>query len=683
MGKQKTQRRNKNRSNPIGARVNAGLQQGMTQQSPQPEQILPVVQKLTSPDAGERAWAAACVSNLIMAGASVRKLLLSKGVIPLLLERLTDGQQEVLEESLGALRNLVAVDPSVAREYYTRDILTPLAALLPKITQTLDQVLSDAPIVDEEDKGRRRTIWDTAENFIYIIWSISESSDKHIKAVNRLNIIAFLISFLSSADRIPTRVVIAAGQCLTTLTDNNKDIYIEFQNNPNYIKMLYDIISKFQEPNMILVRVLACAILVNIRDAVQVAEFWDEGQDGASELNKLILPVLVASLNYDIQEAAEKTNAAVSSGNVAKHEETGEITPRPKQPLSDEEHYIQSVEERLSTLQLSLELLADICVQDDAEEDGWEDADEDMVDEDEPEQEVNEDNVDEYLKEASQLDQQSSTNATVDDQLVRTNPVLRTFIVDISPQLIRLATPTPLSFPAQVIAPTVTDALVLTHQRALECFNNFLLAMAEIPSKFWFKEHKSDACHAWRWLFNLANTVASAPASENRDEVVEVIVGCLWSLGRGLQQDIPLEPSDVTSLFGAYHATNSVSMRVKIVGCLGPIAMRQGAIDVNKEIGVFFMQVLDNVSSRQTAPAVAVETLNCIYDVYSDCAFDYDEPVFVRGGFLPLLKKVVPSIRAMVKSVDRRREFDLRSRSDEALMNLIAFNKYKTNERRQ
>lgn len=30
-------------------------------------------------------------------------------------------------------RNLVAVDPSVAREYYTRDILTPLAALLPKV----------------------------------------------------------------------------------------------------------------------------------------------------------------------------------------------------------------------------------------------------------------------------------------------------------------------------------------------------------------------------------------------------------------------------------------------------------------------------------------------------------------------------------------------------------------------
>lgn len=68
-----------------------------------------------------------------MAGSSVRKLLLSKGVIPLLLERLNDSQYEVFEESLGALRNLAAVEPSVAKEYYNRDILTALGALLPKV----------------------------------------------------------------------------------------------------------------------------------------------------------------------------------------------------------------------------------------------------------------------------------------------------------------------------------------------------------------------------------------------------------------------------------------------------------------------------------------------------------------------------------------------------------------------
>ncbi|KAI9266494.1 armadillo-type protein [Phascolomyces articulosus] len=677
----KVRKGGKRRSKAIGSRATAGLEQGMNDQTPQPEQVLPVIQKLSSPDATDRAWAAACVSNLVMAGPSVRKLLLSKGTVPLLLERLSDNQYEVLEESMGALRNLVSVDPEVAKEYYKRDILTPFSVLLPKISQTIDLVLQNAPLTDEGDQDRRRTVWDLAENFIYVIWSLCEASDKYIKAVNRLNIITFLISFLSSADQCPTNVVIAAGQCLTTLTDNNKDIYIEFQNHPEYVKMLFEILNKFQDSSMILVRVLACAILTNIREVVLATETWEEGQDGSSELNKTLLPVLTASLNFDIQEAAEKAIAAVKSGNVGKHEDTGDVAPRPKQPTSKEEVYIQNLEENLSTLQLALELLADICIQDDSEEDGWEDADEEMGDGDQEPEEVTEENIDELLKDSENLEQK--TSSAVDDQLIRSNPIMGAFITEISPQLIRLATLTPLSFPQEPIAPGVTDALVLTHQRALECFNNYLLAMAELPSKFWFKEHKSDACQAWRWLFNLANTVGSAQPSQARDELIEIIVGCLWSLGRGLGQEIPLETSDVTSLFGAYHATSSESMRVKIVGCLGPIALRQGAIEANKEIGNFFMEVLKNVTARQTTPAVAVEALNCIFDVYSDCAFDYDLPVFIQGNFLLQLKVLVPTIRTMTKSIDRRKNFDLRSRSDEALMNLVAFNKYKANEKRQ
>ncbi|CEG78124.1 hypothetical protein RMATCC62417_12777 [Rhizopus microsporus] len=70
-----------------------------------------------------------------------------------------------------------------------------------------------------------------------------------------------------------------------------------------------------------------------------------------------------------------------------------------------------------------------------------------------------------------------------------------------------------------------------------------------------------------------------------------------------------------------------------------------------------------------------------MFDVYSDCAFDYDLPVFIECGFLNGLKQVLPSIRSMVKSIDKRKNFDLRLRGDEALDNLIAFIKYKKSER--
>jgi hypothetical protein len=54
--------------------------------------------------AADRSWAASCISNLIMSNESTRHLLLSKRIVVLLIERLTDDNQEVVEEVLGTLR---------------------------------------------------------------------------------------------------------------------------------------------------------------------------------------------------------------------------------------------------------------------------------------------------------------------------------------------------------------------------------------------------------------------------------------------------------------------------------------------------------------------------------------------------------------------------------------------------
>lgn len=41
-----------------------------------------------------------------------------------------------------------------------------------QISQTIDLVIKKAPIQDESDADRRKSIWDVTENFIYIIWCI-------------------------------------------------------------------------------------------------------------------------------------------------------------------------------------------------------------------------------------------------------------------------------------------------------------------------------------------------------------------------------------------------------------------------------------------------------------------------------------------------------------------------------
>ena len=43
-----------------------------------------------------------------------------------------------------------------------------------------------------------------------------------------------------------------------------------------------------------------------------------------------------------------------------------------------------------------------------------------------------------------------------------------------------------------------------------------------------------------------------------------------------------MEPTDVGALCGTYEMISVESMRVKIVGCLGPIAMRKKDIETNR-----------------------------------------------------------------------------------------------------
>jgi hypothetical protein len=53
---------------------------------------------------------------------------------------------------------------------------------------------------------------------------------------------------------------------------------------------------------------------LNIRQVVQLSSAWDDDVDEIAELHKIVIPVLVKALEYDIQQAAENTMSAVNSG---------------------------------------------------------------------------------------------------------------------------------------------------------------------------------------------------------------------------------------------------------------------------------------------------------------------------------------------------------------------------------
>ncbi|KAG0359114.1 hypothetical protein BG005_001343 [Podila minutissima] len=699
MGKVKNNKKKQNRVNATGVPTNAEIEEAENLQRVPVETILPLIQKLSSPDANERAWAAAGASNLLMHDAATRRLMLSKNLIGALIERLTDSVHEVVVEALGALRNLTVVGgEEIINEMYNKNVLTPVTALIPPLGIMIDGMLT-APAANSQEQEKRKTVWDWAENIISVVWAMCENSEKSLKVVNKLNMIPFLMSFMSNVDKLPPKVIVAAAQCLYTLTDDNPDCRVVFVKNPDYIKPFMNILNlNVNAEEELLIKTLACGIVINLRSIISSKA----SENDFSEIHSAVLPVLSSALSYDLQKAS--SDAAVAAQVVNLQKKDVDLS-KPNQPATDEERTLALIETRLQTLQLSLELIANICtesvegVDHEEEEQEWKDEDDDEMEADDeddedtmndPAPEKKDDGLDENtLREMEQI-AAASSETPLD---LSGHTIINILVNTVFPALIHLGTPTPLSFPEQTVptpatvAPLITTQLATTHLRAIEALNNFLLTMADsVPGKWWYKHRKADAEQCWTWLFQQAGTVAGngvqvgaeEKGQELRGAVLDSIVGCLWTLARGLDAEVPLADFHIPALMGAYTSTTSDSMRVKTIGCLGVIARRQGAIEANKAVGEFLMNLLKNNPSTEAC----VEALNAMYDIYADKDFDYDLPVYVQGNFNQELKGMIKMVKFMVRNIDRRKSRDLRNRADEAAMNLVEFVKYKEHERR-
>ncbi|KAF9582639.1 hypothetical protein BGW38_010941 [Lunasporangiospora selenospora] len=690
MGKVKNNnKRKERRHNATGMESMAEVQDAENLQPIPAETVLPVIQKLSSPDSNERAWAAAGASNLLMHDAATRRLMLSKNLIGALVERLTDSVHEVVVEALGCLRNLTVVGgEEVINEMYNKNVLTPVMALVPPLGTMLDTVLS-GPAKTAEEHEKRKTVWDWAENIVSILWALCENSEKALKAINKLNLVPFLMSFVTNVDKLPPKVIVAAAQCLYTLTDDNPECLMVFAKNPEYIKPFMNIINaNVNAEQELLIKTLACGIIINLQKVIANQASENENVD----IRAAVMPILSEALKYDIQKASVEAMAAAQVVNAQKQDID---LSKPNQPASTEEINISLIETRLNTLQLALELIAGICneVIDGGEDEQWkEEQDDDDMDADEPEMNEDGDEDEDDSTVLQEMEQLNAANEELPADLSG-HPLINILVGSVFPAIIHLGTPTPLSFPEQevptkaTVAPLVTAELATTHLRAIEALNNFLLTMTDaVPGKWWYKHRKADAEQCWTWLFQQAGAVAGngvrvgaeEKGQEMRGAVLEAMVGCLWTLARGLDAQVPLTEHYIQALMGAYAASTSESMRVKVIGCLGVIARRQNTIDTNKIIGEFLMNTLQN----NPTPETSVEALNAIYDIYADAEFDYDLPVFVQGNFNQVLKSLIKPVRAMVRNIDRRKSRDLRHRGDEAILNLVAFVKYKESERK-
>ncbi|KAL4070726.1 ARM repeat-containing protein [Scleroderma citrinum] len=675
MGKSQ-KKRSMRRHNPMrvpDSHLPKGLESA-AEASTKKEAILPIIQKMESPDSSERQWACVAVSNLIQNDPSTRRLLQGKNVVGSLITRLSDSEEEVWIEAAGALRNL-CIDGGydICAEMYNKNILAPLNTFVPKISSSLSQFLVSPKSIPE---NTRKVIYEFAENVITIFWCLSETSNKALNAINSVNLVPFLMSFLAARDKLPTATVTAAGN-LYVLTDDNWPTIDAIRSNADYVSCLLDIVRSGENPpieknnndasnnRFVMLGVLCCGILGNLQPLPlpNTLSSLDVNQG-------LVFPLLqpvISSVSLD-------TVVEQVQGLVTRQSEPPEIEKLSLKHVPKSDHKspikleLEHLENRLRTVQLALEILTGACatlpdpviqttgIENDTEEIKDEDADMD----------------DATMEDDMPLDDCS--------QPATGGPHSPCSVPALAQPLLMLIQPTPLSFPpssSPSCHPPITSVLSAVHVSAFECLNNMFLSLAAHPqSPLTADDSTGRAIWGETWASLSKVGLDISPGQERKREIWEIAVGVLWAVGKIWKGKIIPDEGHVQILMNLCDSSTDPQVQVKCIGTLECLAQHPSSVDANRVISSYLLDILLTASASSKGTEPLLQAVSALIDIYSDETLPYDIN-FQEGKFEEGLTQSVDRVRKAVRAIDRRREPDLRLRGEDVRDNLTAFIKYR------
>ncbi|KAJ4485724.1 armadillo-type protein [Lentinula aciculospora] len=635
------------------------------------EAILPIIQKMESPDASDRKWACVAVSNLIQNDPSTRRLLQGKNVVGALIGRLTDSEDEVLVEAMGALRNL-CIDGGydICAEMYNKNILAPLKTFIPKISTVLSQYLETPKTAPE---NAQRLMYDFAENVITTLWCF-ETSNKALNAINSINLIPFLMSFLASRDKLSIAPVVAAAQCLYVLTDDNDPASATVKSDAGYISCLLSIAQLHTHPandngkyagdhRQITLRVLSSGILRNISPLPQPSAASVVDLD-----REIILPLLQPVISsVSLVVSASRVQQLVDGLASEPQIEKLSLQNAPNSDhKSNSEIELEQLEANLRMVQLALEILTGVCATLPDPSAGVEGETEDRDDEDD----IVED--DEVMKEMN-IEVSGKGDGSV-------NFMSQSSLV---PSLLALIQPGSLSFPplaAPSPHPPTTSALSAIHISAMECLNNIFLSLATSFSSS-IPADVEDGRKVWDEVWASLGVVGTelGLGQERRKEMWEIGVGVLWGVALVWKGKLSATEEQIQVLIRFCDGAPDERTKVKCVGTLECLAQYPQSIASNQVIANYLLTLLPTASSRSTAGTeTLIQAASALIDIYSDETLPYDVN-FRQGGMLQILVASVEGVRKAVKGIDRKKSGgkDLRRRGEEVRDNLVAFIQYR------
>ncbi|XP_056382317.1 HEAT repeat-containing protein 3 isoform X2 [Hyla sarda] len=291
----------------------------------------------------------------------------------------------VRETAAGALRNLSTCGGfDVCDDMVTRDIMTPLVALLRECSTGLDSNME--PETNSKDSTKNQ-IEDIANQAVNILWNVCESNSKALAIFNKENCVEIVIHCLR---KFPSNLELAvsAAYCLQTVTEDNPELLAFF--NASALQTLENVLmTPAATMEMRLLQTLVAGTVWNVKEKLPPFSQADSinailrilsevlSQDGGQFIIQMKETETMRLNTAATESEAEEAAAILEDASLT--EDDGMVDRAVKQknhdnfsdliPVSHEE--LRQASFLLVAQKSALEMIVNMCCSDEPSDDEW------------------------------------------------------------------------------------------------------------------------------------------------------------------------------------------------------------------------------------------------------------------------------------------------------------------------
>ncbi|XP_009883373.1 PREDICTED: HEAT repeat-containing protein 3 [Charadrius vociferus] len=549
----------------------------------------------------------------------------------------------VRETAAGALRNLSACGGfEVCDDMVTKDIMTPLVALLKECSTGLDANQLSPKKCKEMNKNY---IEDIANEAINLLWNVCECNNTAVYIFNKEGCLEAVLHYMK---KFSTNVdlAISVANCLQAVTEDNPDLLSSFNASAQQV---LETVMLCPESTMkhILLRTLIAGTIWNIKDTIPpgslgstvnaILKIFSEAL--AIDAGETIIRMNEAEKNrlkLAVEAETEENMSDVIDNCILSEDDMEEIPKervRRENDISDllpsDKWELKEVTALLTAQQTALEIIVNMCCSEDPSDDEWEEL---------------------SSSDESDLFMENSYNegsGLLMSPLCLSDEVNSAFLNNLIPKKILEKTAFPNSVALDICMHNpswkpLIKKLNAVQCRALTCLHSILL-VSDVDCLGGASALQSLAQH-------LSQLVFSKMELPTDIEFLEAITSALRALlqtmaSKNISQC--MTPEQLLALCEAGIHSSNASVRVNVVSILGisgsVLAKGQDTAETLKMIGKFLLEV----AMKESSLVVAGEALDALFDVFADGK--EAEKAAVQIKLLPALKEFQPVFKMRMR----------------------------------